>query len=56
MYGHLNNVNVRCGQQVSAGANIGTSGNTGNSSGPHLHFEIRDANWNTRNPQDYVGF
>ncbi|MBI5957317.1 MAG: M23 family metallopeptidase, partial [Chloroflexi bacterium] len=56
MYGHLNNVSVRCGQQVSAGAAIGASGNTGNSTGPHLHFEIRDANWNTRNPQDFVGF
>lgn len=56
LYGHLNSINVRCGQDVGAGAVIGTVGNTGNSSGSHLHFEIRDANFNVRNPQDYVGF
>ncbi|MEO0562443.1 MAG: M23 family metallopeptidase, partial [Chloroflexota bacterium] len=41
LYGHLSNINVGCGQSVGAGQVIGGVGNTGNSSGPHLHFEIR---------------
>lgn len=41
MYGHLSRLVVRAGQRVSAGEVIGLSGNTGNSSAPHLHFEIR---------------
>lgn len=56
IYGHLDTYKVSCGQSVSAGNLVGTVGNTGNSTGPHLHFEVRDANWNARNPQDYIGF
>ncbi|MCT2590630.1 M23 family metallopeptidase [Streptomyces sp. N2-109] len=40
-YGHLSSVAVSSGQQVTAGQQIGLSGNTGNSGGPHLHFEAR---------------
>jgi murein DD-endopeptidase MepM/ murein hydrolase activator NlpD len=40
-YGHLSQVNVVCGQPVSAGDVIGLGGSTGWSSGPHLHLEIR---------------
>jgi len=47
---------VRCGQYVSQGTVIGGMGNTGNSSGTHLHFEVRDVDFNPVNPQNYVGF
>lgn len=41
MYGHLSRILVRSGAAVEAGQVIGLSGNTGRSSAPHLHFEIR---------------
>ena len=40
LYGHLQKVNVRNGQRVERGVVIGYTGNTGRSSGPHLHYEI----------------
>lgn len=40
-YGHMSSLSVSTGQSVTPGQRIGLSGSTGNSSGPHLHFEIR---------------
>ena len=40
LYGHLEDIRVKEGQIIKAGDVIGTMGNTGRSSGPHLHFEL----------------
>lgn len=41
IYGHLTSLAVGTGQYVSKGQTVGYVGSTGNSTGPHLHFECR---------------
>lgn len=57
MYAHLSRVGVHVGQHVSGGAFIGLSGASGNTTGAHLHFEVRkgaDQYANTINPGPYL--
>jgi murein DD-endopeptidase MepM/ murein hydrolase activator NlpD len=54
LYAHLDTINVGCGQAVFQGNVIGTMGVTGNSSGPHLHFEMRSDIWGRVNPISYL--
>ena len=41
LYGHMSSVSAGCGRSIGQGAVIGYSGSTGNSTGAHLHFEVR---------------
>lgn len=50
IYGHLTKSTVSIGQSVSQGDYIGTLGSTGNSTGPHVHFEIRNSSGSTMRP------
>jgi murein DD-endopeptidase MepM/ murein hydrolase activator NlpD len=50
-YAHLSKVSVSVGQKVSKGKRIGSSGNTGHSTGPHLHFQIEKSNGSTIRPK-----
>ncbi|UJF25509.1 murein hydrolase activator EnvC [Planococcus sp. 107-1] len=60
VYGHLNSIDVSVGQKVSQGQRIGGMGNTGRSTGPHLHFETHIGIWNGSSsnavdPRNYIG-
>lgn len=57
-YAHLDIVYVKQGQVIAEGDKIGVQGSTGNSTGPHLHFEVWEGNWEDRNDinaAEYLG-
>lgn len=57
LYAHLTGTGfVWCGKHVEAGEHIANVGSTGRSSGPHLHFEVRDSTGTPQNPRNYLGF
>ena len=55
-YGHLSSFNVSSGSTVSRGQQIAVSGNTGVSTGPHLHFEVRSGGNGSGNRVDPLGY
>jgi murein DD-endopeptidase MepM/ murein hydrolase activator NlpD len=57
VYAHMTANNVYVGEDVKTGDVIGWIGSTGNSTGPHLHFEVREGQngyYNTRNPELWI--
>ena len=52
-YAHMSRFNAKVGQRVAAGETIGAIGNTGRSTGPHLHFEVRINN-RAVNPRTFL--
>ena len=54
LYGHFAEIHVTAGQTVGAGQLIGGQGSTGNSTGPHCHFEIRDPSGTPVDPALFV--
>jgi Na+-transporting methylmalonyl-CoA/oxaloacetate decarboxylase gamma subunit len=54
VYAHLDNYLKYCGDNVEQGEQIGMLGTTGNSTGPHLHFELRNETYGVVNPWDFL--
>ncbi|WJS86257.1 M23 family metallopeptidase [Paracoccus sp. TOH] len=52
-YGHLSKIRVKAGQKISRGSRIGDMGNTGRSTGSHLHYEVR-VNGRAVNPMSFI--
>jgi len=53
-YGHLDSVNVKVGQTINAGDLVALSGNSGNSTGPHLSYDVADPSGNYIDPSGFV--
>lgn len=54
LYAHLNSINVSCGAYIYQGDYIGAIGVTGNSTGPHLHFELMSDQYGKVNPKNFL--
>lgn len=54
LYAHMNQVNVGCGQGVTQGGILGGVGSSGNSTGPHLHFEMQSDSFGKVDPYGFV--
>jgi len=54
VYAHLSDFARYCGDNVEQGETIGYMGSTGNSTGPHLHFELRNEQYGVVNPWDFL--
>lgn len=55
LYAHLSKVTVKKGDTVTAGQKLGLEGSTGNSTGPHLHFEVHNKKGKAVNPLKFLG-
>ncbi|WP_372477195.1 M23 family metallopeptidase [Gordonia liuliyuniae] len=54
IFGHVEQIFVHAGEKVKAGEKIGTVGSRGNSTGPHLHYEVWNSAGNPINPQSWL--
>jgi murein DD-endopeptidase MepM/ murein hydrolase activator NlpD len=54
IYGHLSQINVACGEGVKQGQVVALAGSTGNSTGPHLHFELQHEQYGKVNPKLFL--
>lgn len=54
LYAHLSTIYAGCGQSVAQGETIGLMGSTGNSTGPHLHYEMQHEAYGRVNPHLYL--
>lgn len=54
IFGHVEQIFVHAGEKVNAGDKIGTVGSRGNSTGPHLHYEVQNSAGTPINPQTWL--
>ena len=53
-FGHMSRISVNTGQSLEAGQSVGAVGNTGQSTGPHLHLEVHPNGGEAVNPQGWL--